>query len=527
MKKKTIHQLSSSRQLLHTKKIAASLTAGLSMAAISALQAQVAAPGSGGVLSDAGGGAAEAQADAASRSTDDVEFGTDSDWEVIGSLGLSLSSGNIDNALFSGDLTAARKWGENELILVGDFIYAETDSLLTNEYFHAGAKYNRELAGPSYMGALVDAVHDDIAKLDYRLTVSPFYGYKLIDNGATTLSIEGGPTYTFEDQFGVERDFAGIRIAELFEHQLSAKSKIWQSFEWLPEIEEFSNYLLKFELGASTQLTDKWGLKSFLRGTYDSDLASDTLEDTDWALITALSYAITADETMTDEDLAAAQAELGTSGDWQSTALFGLTATGGNSETLLFNATALTAREWGPHTLGLSAGGTYGEIEGAINAQTYYASAAHKYAMADPLYFATAANYLHDDLAAVDYRISVIPNLGINLIDNDRKKLFLEGGPTYIFEDVGGIEDDYLAYRLAGGLEKTLSVTSKIWAGAEYLGDFDESDNYLINSEVGIDTSLSDKLSLKTFVQYVYDNTPAAGFEDTDIRLISALAVTF
>jgi|GEM_PF-195221 len=504
------------------------VTIGLGLSTVANAQQIAAAPGGTGLTSNT-------VADAATLRTaaqNGGRFGAGllgGNWDTTGGLGLSLNQGNSDTLLFNGELSTGNTWGANEFGFDAAFIYGETDGATTNQFGIGELRYNRIIAEPFYLGAVGGFLHDDTAELDYRISATPTLGVYLIKNDTTSLSLEAGVGYIWEKQSGIDDEYVSFRAGQVFSHELSARSSFFESVEFLSEFEDFGNSSIIAEAGLITQLTEKLSLKTLVRGVFDNQLPDGLdVDDTDWSLVSTLSYAFAgADELTSLEDLEAAQAAKGTSSDWQTTALAGLALTGGNSDTTLATLNLVSVREWGPNLLGLSAGGTYGEVSDEVTAESYAAGANYRRTIAAPFYFGVGASYLHDDLAQVDYRATANPTLGVYLIKNDITTLNVEAGPSYVWEEVGGEKDEYLGVRVAQGLEHQCTEGVKIWELLEYLGDVDDSDNYIINGEVGFETAISDKLSLKTYVQAIYDNTPAAGLDDTDIRLVSALAITF
>jgi len=61
----------------------------------------------------------------------------------------------------------------------------------------------------------------------------------------------------------------------------------------------------------------------------------------------------------------------------------------------------------------------------------------------------------------------------------------------------------------------------------EFLPQVDKPDNYLINAEVGVETPITKKFSLRTVLQDSFANIPAPGRKDNDIKLISGLTYKF
>ena len=111
---------------------------------------------------------------------------------------------------------------------------------------------------------------DDIAKIDYRVTLGPGFGVYTIKNSNTTLSAEIGPSYIWENVSGISCDHLVLRVAERFTYALSSSAKVWQSVEYLPQEEEFSNYLLNVEIGVEAALNAHLNLRLVLQDKYNS-----------------------------------------------------------------------------------------------------------------------------------------------------------------------------------------------------------------------------------------------------------------
>ena len=65
------------------------------------------------------------------------------------------------------------------------------------------------------------------------------------------------------------------RLAERFEYKLTATTKIWESLEYLPKVDDWAqNYLLNFEAGIDTAITPHWSLRVVFQDMYASEPAS-------------------------------------------------------------------------------------------------------------------------------------------------------------------------------------------------------------------------------------------------------------
>lgn len=140
-------------------------------------------------------------------------------------------------------------------------------------------------------------------------------------------------------------------------------------------------------------------------------------------------------------------------------------------------------------------------------------------------YLGLGQSFLHDDIADIKYRFITNPAVGYYLIRDDDMTFSAEVGPSYVFEKLGNVEDDYVAPRIANRFEWKLSPTSKLFQSTEYLFEASDTDNYLINGEVGIEAMINSLLSLVFVVRNAYQNVPAEGKERNDVALLTGIKV--
>lgn len=210
-------------------------------------------------------------------------------WTISGALGLSLSDGNTENSLFNANLLASRKWDKNELDLGAGGAYGESNGAKNTENARAFGQYNRLFSERLFGLLRVEGMYDNIADVDYRLTLSPGAGYYFIKTPNTFLRGEVGPGFVFESVGGVSDDYVTLRLAERFETKINDRVKLWQSLEWLPAVEDFNDSVFNAELGLDTSLTKKLSLRTLVQDTYDSTPAPG-LKHNDVKLIVSLAY---------------------------------------------------------------------------------------------------------------------------------------------------------------------------------------------------------------------------------------------
>jgi putative salt-induced outer membrane protein YdiY len=112
-------------------------------------------------------------------------------------------------------------------------------------------------------------LHDGIADLDYRLTISPGVGYYLLKETNTTLALETGPAVVIERLGGRDDTYATWRVAERFEHKFASRNtRVWQKLEFLPQLNQLDNYLVNAEVGLEAGITKKASLQAVLQDSY-------------------------------------------------------------------------------------------------------------------------------------------------------------------------------------------------------------------------------------------------------------------
>jgi putative salt-induced outer membrane protein len=194
-------------------------------------------------------------------------------WEKSAALGLTLTRGNSDTLLFTADAQAKKKWTEDELLLNASISYGEQNSVKNNEQAKGAAQWNHLFSERFYGYLHADALHDAVADVEYRVTLSPGAGYYFIKNDTMNFSAEAGPGAIIEKQGGVEKTYFVARVAEKFEYKLNDRARVWEMAEFLPQIDRWKNYIINAEVGAEASLTKKTALRVVLQDTFDNQPA--------------------------------------------------------------------------------------------------------------------------------------------------------------------------------------------------------------------------------------------------------------
>lgn len=221
-------------------------------------------------------------------------------WETSAGVGVTLTSGNSESLQATANFLTQYKRNKDEFRFGIDAGYGEAkpaesasnpdpDMEKNTSYVRGAAQYNRLFTERLYGYARVDALHDDIADITYRVALSPGLGYYFIKNDRTQLSAEVGPGYIFEKLDDDENDYATLRFGERFEHKLSKTARVWQSVEVVPEITDFENVLVTFTAGIEADITKKLRVQLYVVDIYDN-VPAPGREENDLKLVAGLKY---------------------------------------------------------------------------------------------------------------------------------------------------------------------------------------------------------------------------------------------
>lgn len=227
----------------------------------------------------------------------DATPSTTNHWESSVSAGATLTRGNSET--FLGTLAAAtgKKWGQNEAALGADVAYGTTQNKDTGhddtsaETFHAFGQYNRLFNERLYGLARIEGLHDGVAAIRYRLSLNVGAGYYFIKTKETQLSAEVGPGLIVQRLGSEDKTYATLRLAEKFNQALSDRARLWETAEILPQVNDFHNYIVNFEIGIEADLNSskKLALRVYLDDTYNN-VAAEGRKNNDVKLVAAVAY---------------------------------------------------------------------------------------------------------------------------------------------------------------------------------------------------------------------------------------------
>jgi putative salt-induced outer membrane protein YdiY len=215
-------------------------------------------------------------------------------WNGNVAFGLSLARGNANTFLMNASALAQRAWEQNELKFIADGQYGlnnwgQSNQTQSANSIHGNADYKRLFTERFYGDLNVDGTHDDLAEIRYRLIVGPAAGYYFIKSDTTKVNGEVGPSLIDERLGRDNKSYVTLRFTERAEHALTKTSKIWEQVDYLPQVDDFNNYLVNSEVGAEAALNTRLSLRIVGKDQFNSMPAAGRKEN-DITLISALVF---------------------------------------------------------------------------------------------------------------------------------------------------------------------------------------------------------------------------------------------
>jgi hypothetical protein len=219
-------------------------------------------------------------------------------WESVASVDLTLTRGNSRTFLATASVNTQRKWASDELLLGGSAGYGNSTvksssgqetSSETQDYLKGFGQFNHLFSERFYSGLRLEGLHDNVADINYRITVSPMAGYYFIKHTNTFLSGEVGPSLIDEELGHHTQTYLGLRVGERFEHKFGSGAKIWQSLEWIPQVDKFDNWILNAEAGVAAPITKSLDVRLIAQDTYNNQPAAGRLKN-DLKLLAGIGY---------------------------------------------------------------------------------------------------------------------------------------------------------------------------------------------------------------------------------------------
>ncbi len=195
-------------------------------------------------------------------------------WTLSMEAGVTRKEGNTDSLEARGAINFKRKTVKDLLHFYGRGDYAETDNVRDTNEVVGGIAYELNLSSKWYWYSRMELEYDEFEDLDIRATFATGAGYYWIKKDEHELKTRGGIGYmheSFDDGTDDNRVIADLGLD--YRVDVTPYFQFNHSFTYVPDLEELSEYLLKFDTFFLIPFgdSDVWKLKLGMRNEYDSD----------------------------------------------------------------------------------------------------------------------------------------------------------------------------------------------------------------------------------------------------------------
>ena len=207
-------------------------------------------------------------------------------WTGSLSVGGMITHGNSKTQSLNVSVEATRRTEDDRLSASGSYIYSRQtdpdtgDSSTTADAWSAAGKYDYFLDEKLYAFFALRAEHDTVGNLDLRLTPSLGVGYQWVERPDMNFSTEAGLAWVYEDYADADsEDHFAARFAYHFDRKLNDKVSIVHNVEYVPSLEDLSDFNTLADLGVRATLTKNMFAEFKAEWRHDATPAPDSAKN--------------------------------------------------------------------------------------------------------------------------------------------------------------------------------------------------------------------------------------------------------
>jgi len=210
---------------------------------------------------------------------------------------------------------------------------------------------------------------------------------------------------------------------------------------------------------------------------------------------------------------------------WKSSVDFAFNSASGNSDVTYFTAGLTLDKKRGQNDYLAKVSYAHGEEGGVTSLDELLGVVSWKRTGSGGYYTGARLDYREDDLAELDYRIGLTVLQGYNLYTSEKGWLTPEIGLGYALESKADDSDERENFYLGLHGEYWFNDKTKVYMNTTYFIPFGAAEASYFWGEVGLETVLTERLSLKLYLQESYENSPAEGRDSNDLRFIAGVSI--
>ncbi len=213
---------------------------------------------------------------------------------------------------------------------------------------------------------------------------------------------------------------------------------------------------------------------------------------------------------------------------WTGSVVLGFTKTSGNTDTQTYTVNADAVKRLEDERYTLRASYNKAEANNVDTEDNLFATGKYDYFVNERLYYLGIAGYQTDELARLDMRYYAGGGVGYQFVETEETKFGAEAALTFFSEEfTTGVSDDYMAARLASTLFHQYSETTRFDQTAEIFPSIEESSDVYGKLDNRVSVDVTENMFAQIQWVWDWDNSPAAGSENSDHRIVFGLGWTF
>lgn len=213
---------------------------------------------------------------------------------------------------------------------------------------------------------------------------------------------------------------------------------------------------------------------------------------------------------------------------WERSAELSLVSTGGNTSTQTLGLGGAIVWRPGPLTTTAHVSFVRSETAGVETARTLVSQIRQARSITATLDVFGRLEYLSNEFAGIDDRLSVDAGVGWRLLEHAEQRLRLDAGLGYSHEArLSGEDLSFALVNLGSDYAWQISRVATLGDAALFTASLNDSEDWRFGNTVRFTTAMTRLLSLKLSHELKYANAPVPGFRKTDRILSAALVMRF
>lgn len=169
--------------------------------------------------------------------------------------------------------------------------YKESGHQVADSKAEASGEMRRMFDKKWFSYGTLNATHDDLKEVAYRVKIGPGLGYYFIDSPELKLDVSSGPLYVQESSSEGNSHYLAWQVAQGFDWLLTTTFRWWGRAELITHSAKAGAYTAEFKTGVESKMNDHLSLVLVVEDDYDSTPTKNSgVEKNDFEISTGLRY---------------------------------------------------------------------------------------------------------------------------------------------------------------------------------------------------------------------------------------------